>query len=68
MSKKKNKVNKIGDLEPDVFAISIHDSFCEHTYKLKLTDDLSIHRIMKKICKKFKVKMPESELRWVKKY
>jgi hypothetical protein len=68
MSKKKNKANKIGNLEPNMFAISIHDSFCEHTYKLKLTDDLSIHRIMKKICKKFKVKMPESELRWVKKY
>ena len=63
MSKKKNKANKIGDLEPDVFAISISDNFCEHTFKLKLGDDLSIHRIMKKICKKFKVKMPESELR-----
>lgn len=68
MSKKKNKANKIGYLEPDVFAISINDNFCEHTFKLKLGDDLSIYRIMKKICKKFKVKMPESELQWVKKY
>lgn len=68
MSKKKNKANKIGYLEPDVFAISINDNFCEHTFKLKLGDHLSIHRIMKKICKKFKVKMPESELQWVKKY
>ena len=68
MSKKKNKANKIGYLEPDMFAISINDNFCEHTFKLKLGDDLSIYRIMKKICKKFKVKMPESELQWVKKY
>ena len=68
MSKKKNKANKIGDLEPDVFAISINDSFCEHTFKLRLSDDLSIHKIMEKICKKFKVAMPDSKLRWFREF
>lgn len=52
-------------VETGVYAISINDGYCEHTYKIKLDDDeLSIHKLMKKICKKLKVDMPDSTLRW----
>ena len=51
--------------ETGVFAISINDGYCEHTYTIKLKDELSIHKLMKKICKKLKVDMPDSKLRWV---
>jgi len=51
-----------------VVDISINDGYCEHTYRIKLNDDLSIHKIMKKVCKKLKVDMPESKLRWVKEF
>jgi hypothetical protein len=51
-------------VETGVFAISINDGYCEHTYKIKLDDEPSIHKLMKKICKKLKVDMPDSVLRW----
>jgi len=50
--------------ETGVFAISINDGYCEHTYKIKPDGELSIHKLMKKICKKLKVDMPDSTLRW----
>ncbi len=54
--------------ETGVFAISINDGYCEHTYNIKLKDELSIHKLMKKICKKLKVDMPDSKLRWVREF
>ena len=54
--------------ETGVFAISINDGYCEHTYTIKLKDELSIHKLMKKICKKLKVDMPDSKLRWVREF
>ena len=54
--------------ETGVFAISINDGYCEHTYTIKLKDELSIHKLMKKICKKLKVGMPDSKLRWFREF
>ena len=54
--------------ETGVFAISINDGYCEHTYTIKLKDELSIHKLMKKICKKLKVDMPDSKLRWFREF
>ena len=54
--------------ETGVFAISINVGYCEHTYTIKLKDELSIHKLMKKICKKLKVDMPDSKLRWFREF
>ena len=54
--------------ETGVYDISINDGYCEHTYRIKLSDELSIHQIMKKVCKKLKVDMPDSKLRWVREF
>ena len=55
-------------VETGVYDISINDGYCEHTYRIKLSDELSIHQIMKKVCKKLKVALPDSKLRWVREF
>ena len=54
--------------ETGVYDISINDGYCEHTYRIKLSDELSIHQIMKKVCKKLKVALPDSKLRGVREF
>jgi hypothetical protein len=45
------------------FTISIDDGFGEYSYKVWLSENLSIDDIIKKACKALKVEKPESHLR-----
>jgi len=47
----------------DNFAVSISDGYCEWTYKLTLSDKLSIAKIAEKLCDAFGVEVPEPTFR-----
>jgi hypothetical protein len=49
--------------EKDNFAVSISDGYCEWTYKLTLSDKLSIAKIAEKLCDAFGVEVPEPTFR-----
>jgi len=46
-----------------VFKVSIDDSFCEWTFDLELSEDLSIDDIALELCEAFKIDVPKPVLR-----
>jgi len=52
-----------GGLGPAEFLVSIDDGFCEWSYKLKLSGDLSIHAIAEKMCDALGTGVPCGEIR-----
>lgn len=52
--------NTLGDEE---FLVSIDDGWCEWSYKIKATDDFSIHNLIEKLRQSIGAEVPEGVVR-----
>lgn len=46
-----------------MFIVSIDDKFCEWSYRLQLSGDISIHNIIEKLCEALNIEPPEGKIR-----